>query len=593
MRSTVAQWALLLTCCGRTSEPGQSAVTGRGDGGGPGTDAGREIDAGAPPEASTPWEPPVGRPDAGAPACSAPPDGWIEQKITLETVNHGFAQTIAGNDEHFAVLGAAPSSANTYGGSAVFIYERSGSTWTGGAHVSGSSDPSEGFGAAIAIDGTTLAVGAPYADASEGAVYVFVRNGPAWLFAQRIAYPHSSTAPTAGFGRSIALRGDTLLVGAYGDSSVLPGSGRVYAYERAGTNWVPSSEIAGKDIAENDAFGAAVSFDGTRVAVLSQGVGSRGLAVTVFSKVTGGWVEESRFVPASQPSAPISNSVALDGDAILVSTNQGQVLAFRESAGAWAFDSELSPPYMGASAVALHGSVAAIGKREFVDLFERGASGWALRETLRAGDEPASRDYGSAVTLGSDSVAVLAPGDDDWGAGSGSVYAYVRAPGAQYDPICRTESTTTGSGTACTRSGMMDAICRNLGPGSGELHGSTPAGQLDLPYAWLDVTRGDMSLWTLVFGASKPRREDSVPELSIALNAAAVPLLQGTFTAEARLFLCDRQIPAPATVSITSANPSNAVDNTPLSGNVSIFAPGWSVQGTFSFEGSCRSFSSH
>lgn len=246
---------------------------------------------------------------------------------------------------------------------------------------------------------------------------------------------------------------------------------------------------------------------------------------------------------------------------------------------------------MGGSAVALRGTVTAIGKREYVDIFQRGASGWALRETLQAGDEPASRDYGAAVALGPDFVAVLAPGDDDWGAGSGSVYAYVAAPSAQYDQICRTEATTTGSGTACTRSGLADALCRNLGSGSGELHGSTPAGQLDLPYAWLDVTNGDTSLWTLAFGASKPRREDSVPQLSISLNAAAVPL-QGTFTAEARLFLCDRQIPAPATVSITSANLS-AVYDTPLSGNVSIFAPGWSVQGTFSYEGACRAFSSH
>src|SRR5262249_8498092 len=72
--------------------------------------------------------------DAGAPTCplpasASPPNGWVEQKISLGVANHGFYSALAGDDARIAVAGAAPSTTRTYSDTAVFLYRRTGQSW--------------------------------------------------------------------------------------------------------------------------------------------------------------------------------------------------------------------------------------------------------------------------------------------------------------------------------------------------------------------------------------------------------------------------------------------------------------------------------
>ena len=75
----------------------------------------------------------------------------------------------------------------------------------------------DGFGRAVAVDGDTIAVGAEHDDdgavANAGSVYVFVRTGRIWTLERKLVAPEPRAE--AQFGHSVALDGDTLAVGTW------------------------------------------------------------------------------------------------------------------------------------------------------------------------------------------------------------------------------------------------------------------------------------------------------------------------------------------------------------------------------------------
>ena len=124
------------------------------------------------------------------------------------------------------------------------------------------------FGAAVAMSGDTLVIGADEEDSNArgvngsqsnndaqdaGAAYVFVRNGTTWT-QEAYLKPSNTRAPAPGqsgsaFGAAVAISGDTLVVGAPNESSSATGvngnqndnnawySGAAYIFVRSGTNW--------------------------------------------------------------------------------------------------------------------------------------------------------------------------------------------------------------------------------------------------------------------------------------------------------------------------------------------------------------------
>ncbi len=127
------------------------------------------------------------------------------------------------------------------------------------------------FGHAVAVNGETVAVGMPgddYAGAGDhGAAYVFIRSGGTWTQQARL------TASDAGwydrFGGSLAIQGDTTLIGtcrmwgsgAWGDAD------RAYLFARSGGTWTEEAILTGSDTLGGDRFGASVALDGDTAVV--------------------------------------------------------------------------------------------------------------------------------------------------------------------------------------------------------------------------------------------------------------------------------------------------------------------------------------
>ena len=184
------------------------------------------------------------------------------------------------------------------GSGAVYVFTRSGTTWTQQAYVKASNPgvfDTFGFSLALSDDGSTLVVGADGESSAatgvdgnqsddsavhSGAAYVFTRAGATW--AQQAYIKASNTDANDHFGVSIALAGDgsLLLVGAnqeasraigvggdQGDNST-PLAGAFYLYRRTGTAWTQSAYVKASNTDVGDAFGysAALSADGTTAA---------------------------------------------------------------------------------------------------------------------------------------------------------------------------------------------------------------------------------------------------------------------------------------------------------------------------------------
>ena len=188
---------------------------------------------------------------------------------------------------------------SAFNSGAVYVYTRSGTDWSEQAYIKasnpggGNSSPAAGdnFGYSVALSGDTLAVGAWLEDSgttginttwdeaasASGAVYVFVRDDTTW--SEQAYIKASNTGKSDLFGKSVALSGDILAVGAIQEDSDTPGInptvlneasknfGAVYVYSRTGTSWGEQSFIKASTTVSNVEFGHSVALASDTIAV--------------------------------------------------------------------------------------------------------------------------------------------------------------------------------------------------------------------------------------------------------------------------------------------------------------------------------------
>jgi hypothetical protein len=143
-------------------------------------------------------------------------------------------------------------------------------------------DPAfDGFGESVSVSGDTIVVGTPFDDdkgLSSGSAYVFGRNeggSDNWGFVKKLLA--SDGAAFDDFGKAVSVNGDTVVVGAWGDDDNGTQSGSAYVFGRdvgGADNWGEVEKLLASDGANGDRFGRAVSISGDAVFVGSQGGGS-------------------------------------------------------------------------------------------------------------------------------------------------------------------------------------------------------------------------------------------------------------------------------------------------------------------------------
>jgi hypothetical protein len=166
-----------------------------------------------------------------------------------------------------------PNNNDIQNSGAVYMFNRSGTTWTQQAYIKASNPGMNNvFGWSLALEGETLAVGAPFEASTvtnSGAVYVFIRNGALWT--QQAYVKASNPGMNDTFGWSVALSDDTLSTGAKGDQE---NAGAVYLFTRSGTVWSQQDYVTPAVIDRGDLFGYCVALSSDTLAVGAPGEAS-------------------------------------------------------------------------------------------------------------------------------------------------------------------------------------------------------------------------------------------------------------------------------------------------------------------------------
>ena len=252
-------------------------------------------------------------------------------------IKQGEALTREGAQRHLFGAGVAVSEdgdtalVSEGGQDAVWVYTRSGSTWTERAKLSAPDNETEdNFGEHLALsaDGDTALISdpghavkscraaccgsvvGPEAQApkyTESAVLVFVRSGSTWSEVARLT--PSEGSETEGFGRSIALSGNgsTALIGF--------GGGAVWVFVRSGSTWSQEAKLVGSGATNEGVFGTsmALSADGDTALVGNANVGraSGNAAVWVFTRSGSTWSNGEKLAGGG---GDFGASIALSGD---------------------------------------------------------------------------------------------------------------------------------------------------------------------------------------------------------------------------------------------------------------------------------------
>jgi len=398
---------------------------------------------------------------------------YLKASNTGAADNFGFSVAIDGDT---VVVGAYGESSNSTGvngtqsdnsanyAGAAYVFVRSSGTWSQQAYLKASNtEANDSFGLSVAISGDTVVVGAPLESSNStgvngtqsdnsasnaGAAYVFVRTSGNWR--QQAYLKASNTEAIDSFGYSVAISGDTLVLGAYAESSNATGvngtqsdnsafgAGAAYVFVRSSGSgtWSQQAYLKASNTGAGDYYGSSVAISGNTVVVgayyeASNATGVNGTesnnsvsaagAAYVFVRIAGTWSQQA-YLKASNTEANdfFGYSVAISGDTVVV----GAVGEDGNATGVNGKESNNSASAAGAAYV-----------------FVRSSGTWTQQAYLKASNTGANDEFGVLVAISGDTVVVGAYAEDsnanvvngtqtnNSATDAGAAYVFVRSSG--------------------------------------------------------------------------------------------------------------------------------------------------------------------
>ena len=275
-------------------------------------------------------------------------DSWQEQQKI--TASDGHNQSLFGRsvaiDGNVAVIGAPWDNETGYLAGAVYVFGRSGETWSQQSKITAADGAgSNSFGFSVAIEGGDMLVGAVNDDNlghRSGSVYYF-SNTPGliseWTTGVNITAPDGEA--NDGFGISVSISGNTAIIGAFGDGN---GAGSAYIFQKDDLTWSYASKLTASDSGTSNAFGQSTSISGDYAVVgshLNDDNGIKSGSAYVFQRKNGNnsnWVEINKVLdPNGAANDLFGFAVSVFGNSIIIGSiadnevveNSGSAFIFR------------------------------------------------------------------------------------------------------------------------------------------------------------------------------------------------------------------------------------------------------------------------
>jgi len=195
------------------------------------------------------------------------------------------------------------------------------------------------FGSSVAMQGNLIVIGANRHDpvaANSGAAYIYIIDNATGTLTETAQLIASDGTNSDLLGQSVAIDGDTIVVGA--NQAYSNDQGRAYVFEKPVAGWTgtitESAILRASNRGSNDVFGHSVGIDGNTIVVGARGedeAGAQAGALYVFEKPTGGWSgvleEDAKLIPGTSPgnNGYLGNTVAIEGDVIASAVFLGSV----------------------------------------------------------------------------------------------------------------------------------------------------------------------------------------------------------------------------------------------------------------------------
>lgn len=339
-----------------------------------------------------------------------------------------------------------------FGNSQSYAIDMTRSAFAQQAYAKSNTGGSIFHGFSVAIDGDTMAVGAYSQDigfGATGAVSVYTRSGGVWTY--RTTFTSANIDVGDEFGKSVAISGDTIVVGAPKESGAATGvngapdntlvdAGAAYVFTGSGATWLQQAYLKASNTKSNNVFGTSVSISGDTIVVGANGEGSNATTVNgdqadnsitnagaayVFTRSAGTWTQQAYLKSSNNADFGGAGdnfgvSVGVSGDTIVVGANG-------EDSAATGIDGD------GADNAAVQSGAAYV--------FARSGVTWTQQAYVKASNTETIDDFGFSVAVSGDTVAIGTNSEDsnatgvggnqadNSAGGSGAVYVFTRSGG--------------------------------------------------------------------------------------------------------------------------------------------------------------------
>ncbi|MEA3492681.1 MAG: cadherin domain-containing protein, partial [Campylobacterota bacterium] len=279
----------------------------------------------------------------------------------------------------------------------------------------------DALGSSVAVDGNYIVVGA----SGKNATYLFERQDDGSVL--EIAQLTPSDDSSGWFGDAVAISGNTIVIGSYGDDSLGTDAGAVYLFEiQSDKSVVQRAKITSSDGEAYDNFGKSIAIDGNLIIIGAYRKGENGAAY-LFEKQSDGSVLELSKLTAldGEVGGSFGWDVEIDGNLIVIGTfSLETVYLFEKHSDGITREvgqiiaSDISEYDNFGIKIAIDGNFILVSNsKQAVYLFERLEDGTIVEHTkITASDTQSNDSFGYSTAIEGDIITVGAYNKEDKGA---------------------------------------------------------------------------------------------------------------------------------------------------------------------------------